>query len=143
MIKGGFDNGRPTVLAEISSRDLTNHIAINFLIDTGALNTTILPGDAGRFQTDFSKLKSAPPLHIGGGSIPCYYISIDIDLIANGVVFTYLGIDARIVDPSQCAAKHPSILGHNVWSCWRLFISPTAVEIDPIKPDLRDPPVPP
>ena len=141
MIKGGFDKGRPTVLAEVSSRESANHMTVNFLIDTGALNTTIMPGDASKFQVDFSRLQSAPALHIGGGMIPCYYISIDIDLIDGGVVYTYIGIDARIVNPLQCSVTHPSILGQTAWVRWGLYISSTTVEIDPIKPDLRDPPL--
>jgi len=140
MVTGGFDNeGRPTILAEVGSRDATNCIPIRFLIDTGGINTIIMPGDSNRFHVDFGRLHPAHPINIAGSSIPCYMIDITLDLINRGTVYTYIVKDARIVDPTQSGAEYPSILGPKVWSRWGLMIIPGKVEITPLNPDQQVP----
>ena len=140
MIKGGFDNeGRPLILADVNAKEALNPISIRFLIDTGAINTIIMPGDASRFQVDFNSLQNAPPLQIGGGPVACFRIEIFISLIDRGMIYTYI-TDGRIVDYRHVNVRHPSILGQNVWGRWGLILYPSGVEIDPKKPDLMDPP---
>jgi hypothetical protein len=140
MITGGFDSQRrPTVRAEMSSAQSANIIPVTFLIDTGAISTIVMPGDASKFQVDFNTLSAAPLLDIGGSSIPGFYINMFLDPLERGFIYTYNISDAIIVNPGLCNATHPSILGQTAWSRWVLHVGPTMVEIDPVRPDQKIP----
>jgi hypothetical protein len=141
MLAGRFDGqNRPLVRLEVSSPAAPNRLPLTFLIDTGAFNTIIMPADAMRFGVPFHNL---PPTNdqviIGGHRIPTYYISVWLDIIDRGSVYSYNIKDARIVDPSVFNIPNPNILGSNAWGRWGLHIEPGKIEIDPLSPDIRTP----
>jgi hypothetical protein len=139
MIWGGFDNyRRPTIAAEGTLRLFPGHAVIRFLLDTGASNTFIMSGDASRFAVDYTRLPAPSHNPIGGSSIPAHPIDITMDLIDAGVLYSY-DCSVLIVDPLICNARHPSILGQNVWHRWGLFIDSSTVRIDLTHPDRRIP----
>jgi hypothetical protein len=123
----------------MSSPDSANVIPVTFLLDTGAINTIIMPADAARFHVDFHALVPANPILIGGHMLASYYINVWLDLVDQGSVYSYNINDARIVDPAIYGSSNPNILGQNGWGRWALHLEPGKVEIDPIKPDLKTP----
>lgn len=141
MVNGGFDRyGRPTVRADVSPpRGLVT--VVTFWIDTGAVDTFIMPADAGRLQIDFNALPSSVPRDIGGASVYGHPIKIGIRLADRGTVYTYY-VDALAVNPLLFKLAHPSILGVSAWSRWKMTIQPSILlmEIDPINPDDKIPP---
>jgi hypothetical protein len=59
MIPGGFDlKGRPLIRVDVSSRFFQGPGVVNFLVDAGAFNTIIMPGDAVKFGVDFAQFLS-------------------------------------------------------------------------------------
>lgn len=118
----------------------TAPIAVPFLIDTGAVSTIIMPGDAAKLNLDFAKL--APPIAIAGigGAVMGHPVSgAMISLLESGNLWSFLS-DVRIVDPAvHSQIRFPSILGHATWSLWGLSICNQMghIEIDPRKtPDI-------
>lgn len=140
MIRGGFDSyKRPIIRGEVSHGP-NNTTGVSFLIDTGAVDTIIMPSDARRLRVNYSILGPQQSIRGLGGSIKGYEIDLEIVFLSAPTTYTYY-VNALIVDPSTGALPYPSILGLQVWSRWELTIHHAAnkVAIDPVSNDGKYP----
>jgi hypothetical protein len=130
MIKGEFDNQkRPIVEIDLHLTATTPIIHMRPIIDTGAIDTIIMPQDAGRLHLHHGNMPTTRFAKGIGGGIPGYEFnnaSLIFHDTAGAPVLYYedvLVITPDLVRYSHPAAlKLPSILGREVISRWRLTL---------------------
>jgi hypothetical protein len=149
MIQGEFDNhNRPIIQADLQ---LSSSVIIHFrpLIDTGAIDTIIMPQDADRFGLHPGNMPSKRPVPGLGGQLEGYEFnnaSLTFHDPAGFPVLYYVDVlvitSALVITRYPQATRHPSILGRDVFSRWKLVVcgrtvgtSVREVTVDPISHD--------
>jgi hypothetical protein len=150
MIQGEFDNyNRPIVEADLQISATGSLIHFRPLIDTGAVDTIIMPRDADRLGLHPGDMPPIRPIPGLGGHLRGYEFnnaSMFFHDLA-GRTFLYY-IDVLVVTRSLLAANQlqtlqfPSILGRGIVTRWKLTLcfltrgnAIKEVTIDPISHD--------
>lgn len=150
MIQGEFDNhNRPIVQADLQLSAAGGVIHFRPLIDTGAIDTIIMPQDSDRFGLNPYNMPQKRPIPGLGGQIEGYQFNnaslTFYDLSGSSVLYY---VDVLVVTGDLVAASHPSalkypsLLGRDVISRWKLIVcgrtaggATKEVSIDPISHD--------
>lgn len=97
---------------------------ISFLVDTGADSSMLMPADAVRMGTDYSKLTRKVE-SVGIGGVAQTFVEEAALVFSEPGRFLYVYfIDLRITAPSSEIMDLPSLLGRNVLDRWRMTYDP-------------------
>jgi hypothetical protein len=123
---------RPMIEARVSIPSINAGGFVEFILDTGADCTTLMPNDGRRMRVDYSKLtKEDHSIGSAGASL---------DFLCDGVVvFTEIGIveyeykiELRLTKPDPEIPELltlPSLLGRDIINRWQTTFDPTAMRI--------------
>jgi hypothetical protein len=150
MIRGDFDNyRRPLVEAALQLSITSPVVHIHPLIDTGAVDTIIMPQDADRFGLHLSSMPSKRRIPGLGGNLEGYEFN-NCSLIfhdTRGSPIHYyidlLVVTRNLILPAhRQALRYPSVLGIDLIARWKFTYSCLIrgsaikeVSIDPISHD--------
>ena len=132
MIRGYFDEqGRPRLKCNIEIPRLGISDEIDFLMDTGAYKTTILPGDGQMIGLPYNRLRGNISIHGIGGSSRHFWERVILDFNDNGATITRL-IDIGIMPYGYAPQTFglPSLLGRDVLNGWRILYDQPANRLE-------------
>ena len=130
MLIGRFEDatGRPYLDGHLLIPRLRIDIGISFCVDTGADNTTLMPGDGNNIGIDYSTLnKSNQSIGISG-AIDSYKQRAILAFTEQGQIIHGYDIDLTIIapDPERPGINRlPSLLGRDILNRWTMHYSPT------------------
>ena len=150
MIQGEFDNyNRPIVEADLQLSASGARISLRPLIDTGAVDTIIMPRDADRLGLHLGNMPPTRAIRGLGGQLRGYEFNnasmFFHDLAGTPILFyiDVLVVTRNLLAPTQLEAlQYPSILGKGIVTRWKLTLcfltrgnAVKEVTIDPISHD--------
>ena len=121
MILGSFDQfGRPYVQGRLSFPGLNLDGYIDFLVDTGADNTTIHPRDAIMMGVNHAGLTRSARPSIGVGGTTTTYEEPAVIIFDDGQFLQIYISDVSVAAPRQHNMQFPSLLGQDIMKNWRI-----------------------
>lgn len=121
MILGSFDSeGRPYVQGRLSFPNLKLDGYIDFLVDTGADDTTIHPRDAIMMGVNHKNLTLSPVERYGIGGTTTPYEEDAIIIFEDGQYLQVYTISVVVPKPQKYNMRFPSLLGQDIMKHWRI-----------------------
>jgi hypothetical protein len=127
MLTGHYDKnpGRPLIEGYLDIPSFGIQGFVQFLIDTGADNTVLMPADAKRLKVDYSKFTITDhSLGSGGASLDYLCPAVAIFAEAGHTAHSY-GITLRLPEPKPELFIAPSLLGRDILNRWHMTFHPT------------------
>jgi hypothetical protein len=121
MIHGRFaEAGQPFVSASVILPRNAREAKVNFLVDTGADRTCLMPADAHTMRVRYEGLINPAKARGVGGEVEVHREKATVIFVELGVgLITYeVGID--IYPNQEPYDGYPSILGRDVLNQWRI-----------------------
>jgi hypothetical protein len=121
MIHGRFgEETRPFVSASVSMPGAERIAKINFLMDTGADATCLMPADVFALRLDTAHYGTKTEMRGIGGNTLVYLRQISITFLDLGNGLVVYQIPAYVYPNEKPYDEYPSILGRNMLNNWRI-----------------------
>ena len=122
MIYGRFDDvsGRPYLEARVTIPSLECDSYVQFVFDTGADSTTLMPQDGTRLQINYDRLSFDGTASGVGGIVNRSVVDASILFYSDQALYGYR-INLVICEPHDDLMALPSLLGRNVIDRWRVI----------------------
>jgi predicted aspartyl protease len=121
MIHGRFgEQTRPFVSASVAMAKAERMAKINFLVDTGADATCLMPADVFALRLNQTDWGEATELRGIGGDAVVYANRITITFADHGNGLVVYETPAYLYPKQEPYLSYPSILGRNMLENWRL-----------------------
>ena len=127
MLRGHFNRrtGRPYLEGRLRLPRLGIEGVVQFLVDTGADDSLLSPGDASAAGVDFSALRSRSTALGLGGAVECYVEPATIAFVGDDDIRYSYNMELEIAAMQPETMGLPSILGREVIDRWRMVYDPT------------------
>ena len=132
MIRGYFDDtGRPRLTCRVVIPRFRISREIQFLVDTGAYRTTILPADGRRLGLPYDRLRGNISVHGVGGSSRHSWERVILDFNDDGAPISRI-VDMGIMpyNDEYYRLALPSLLGRDVLNNWRILYDQPANRLE-------------
>ncbi|SRR6266498_4263184 len=124
MIHGRFGElARPYVSASLMLPLAPRVGRINFLLDTGADQTCLMPGDARAMRLNFEGLGEPVRARGIGGRVKVHPHTGTINFLEMGVGLIFYEISLLVYPDRIPYRNYPSLLGRDVLNNWRIQYS--------------------
>jgi hypothetical protein len=122
MIRGRFESHtrRPVIDCFIHIPSLNAEAVIPFVMDTGADCTVLMPGDAERFNIDFSQLPVTRSVTGVGGECQERMAHTSLLVSSDTTVYGYR-FAMGIAEFSPSLEGVPSLLGMDIMRFWKIY----------------------
>jgi hypothetical protein len=123
---------RPMIQARVSIPSINAGGFVEFILDTGADCTTLMPNDSRKMHVDYSRL-SKEDHSIGSAGASLDYLCDGVVIFSEiGVVEYEYDIELRLIKPDPTVPEllmPPSLLGRDIINQWQLSFDPKAMLI--------------
>jgi len=116
-------HGCPFVSASLFLAEAPREAKINFLVDTGADQTCLMPADAQAMRLDFAALNDPVAARGIGGRVKVHQRTGAITFLERGVGLVVYDVSVYIYPDRVPYRDYPSILGRDVLNSWRIQYS--------------------
>lgn len=128
MLIGRFGNttGRPYLEGRIHLPKQNIQLDISFLIDTGADQSMLMPGDAMRGNLDFTTLASGQEIGGVSGNMNVFEAPAIVVFSEPGKKLFVYSISLSIAPNSPDLLDRPSLLGRDILDRWEMLYRPAS-----------------
>ncbi len=124
MIHGRFSQaGQPFVSASLLIPTAPREVKIDFLVDTGADQTCLMPADAKAMRLNFDELGEGVRARGIGGRVNVHSLTGMITFLELGVGLVVYETPVLVYPDRPPYRYYPSILGRDVLNSWRVRYS--------------------